>query len=478
MSSVDKSKAHIDAARESEYMLTPVPMSGRRPTFSQVMVWVGFGYVVTGLYVGSVLGGFGGKGGATPAVAIMGIVLGMGSLFLITSFLGIAAQKTGMNLALISRYSYGRQGFVIPMGIMALLTFGWFASIVGMVGDIWGTFIGNPTGIIVFEPSNLGYQGIAPITLEVFLSCFVWGLIFTVTAVIGIKAIEAVAIPVAPVIMVIAAAVGVGMMREGGGFASFLNKANSLGELGLSRAITVVVGSWIAGAVMGVDLFRFNKNVRAVFLCAASCFILTNPLLNIVGYIGTVQVGQYNYVAWLMGVSAFWSLAGVIAWTTSLWTTNNAELYCNALYTGPALDSFGIKANRKVLVAVCGVLGSIVGSLAFYQIFFADFINALGAMAPPVCAPILADYFLISGKSKAKYDASLLDKQPKVRWAGVISFAVGAGSGFAFEYVFSTPYNLPSGLLAMLISFIVYCVIYQYAPDKKNDRDMVRTLTA
>lgn len=478
MSSVDKTRTRNDDARESEHMLAPVPISERRPTFSQVMVWVGFGYVVTGLYVGSVLGGFGGNGGAAPQVAIKGIILGMGSLFLITSFLGVAAQKTGMNLALISRYSYGRRGFVIPMGIMALLTFGWFASIVGMVGDIWGTFIGNPTGIVVFEPSNLGYQGIAPITLEVFLSCFTWGLIFTITAVLGIKAIEAVAIPVAPVIMVIAAAVGIGMMREGGGFASFLNKANSLGELGLSRAITVVVGSWIAGAVMGVDLFRFNKNIGAVLLCAASCFILTNPLLNIVGYIGTVQVGQYNYVAWLMGVSPFWSLVGVIAWTTSLWTTNNAELYCNALYTGPVLDSFGIKANRKALVAICGVLGSIVGSLAFYQIFFADFINALGAMAPPVCAPILADYFLMSGKAKEKYDASLLNRQPKVRWAGVISFSVGATSGFTFEYVFSPPYNLPSGLLAMLISFIVYCIVYQYSPDKTIDEGLTGRLAA
>ena len=47
---------------------------------------------------------------------------------------------------------------------------------------------------------------------------------------------------------------------------------------------------------MGVDLFRFNKNVKAVFLCAAACFILTNPVLNIVGYIGAVHIGEFNYV--------------------------------------------------------------------------------------------------------------------------------------------------------------------------------------
>ena len=43
---------------DGERMLSPVPMSERRPTFNQIMVWVGFGYVVTGLFIGGVLAGF------------------------------------------------------------------------------------------------------------------------------------------------------------------------------------------------------------------------------------------------------------------------------------------------------------------------------------------------------------------------------------------------------------------------------------
>ena len=120
--------------------------------------------------------------------AFWAIFLGMGSLFLITSFLGIAAQKTGLNLSLLSRYSYGSKGFVVPMIVMALLTLGWFASILGMIGDIWGAFIGNPSGIIVFDPVKFGFEGIAPITLEVFLLCIIWGAVFTFTAIKGMGA--------------------------------------------------------------------------------------------------------------------------------------------------------------------------------------------------------------------------------------------------------------------------------------------------
>ena len=174
--------------QDSEFMLEAVPKDKRRSTASQVMVWIGFGYAVTGLVVGGTLGGYGGGGGLPPMEAALAIILGMGSLFLITSFLGIAAQKTGLNLSLLSRYSYGKKGMVVPMIVMALLTLGWFASILGMIGDIWGAWIGNPTGIIVFDPSNFGFEGVAPITLEVFLACLVWGAIFTFTAVRGMGA--------------------------------------------------------------------------------------------------------------------------------------------------------------------------------------------------------------------------------------------------------------------------------------------------
>lgn len=443
---------------DSERMLSPVPTSERRPTFNQVMVWVGFGYVVTGLFVGGVLAGFGGKPGVSPSTAILAIVLGMGSLSILTALLGIMAQKTGMSLALISRYSYGLKGANLPMIVMALLTLGWFASITGMVGQIWGSFIGNPSNIIVFNPANLGYSNIAPITLEVFLFCAIFGIVFTITAYFGIKAIEAIAIPVSPIILIIAIVVGVGMLSEGGGVSAFLEKSNKISGLGLGNAITVVVGSWIAGAVMGVDLFRFNKNIKAVIYGVAACFIFTNPLLNAVGYIGAVQVGQFNYVEWMMAKSVIFAIIGVIAWTASLWTTNNAELYCNSLYSGPVLSSYGKTIDRKKLVLIAGAIGTILGSLAFYQILFADFITILGAGAPPLAGPLLADYYIVK---KQKYNIAEYDKMENIKIAGILSFIIGAVLGIIFQYFVQLPYGLPSGLFALVVTVIIYPIMHK-----------------
>lgn len=459
---------------DGEFMLEPVPMNARRSTRSQFMVWVGFGYAVTGLIVGGNLAGYGGTGGMGPGMAFWSIVLGMGFLYVMTSFLGVAAQKTGYNLALLSRFSFGSKGVVIPLFIMSLLTLGWFASIAGMVGEVWSEWIGNPSGITVINPESFGMEGVDPISLEEFLACAIFGAIFTYTAVRGMSAIEKVATVFSPLILIVAAIAGVVFISHAGGVGPFLDEAGKLGGMSMGSGITVVVGSWIAGAIMGVDMFRFNKSVKAVWLCAAACFIMTNPILNFVGYIGVVVNGEFNYVFWMLGAGIIFAILGVVVWTTALWTTDNSELYCNALYTGPALDVFGIKAQRKTIVIIVGVLGTILGAAAFYQLFFADFINALGAIAPPLAAPILADFF-VAGKEK-KYDHTALAKQPAIRWAGVVSFAVGAVLGFVWQYVSPLPYGLPAGVAAMAVTFVLYVIIYKVSPDAKADAEVVAGL--
>ena len=63
----EKNNTTVDMpGNDGEFMLEPVPMSARRSTRSQFMVWIGFGYAVTGLIIGGTLGGYGGTGGMPP----------------------------------------------------------------------------------------------------------------------------------------------------------------------------------------------------------------------------------------------------------------------------------------------------------------------------------------------------------------------------------------------------------------------------
>ncbi|MCL2602272.1 MAG: hypothetical protein FWD91_05610, partial [Treponema sp.] len=96
-----------------------------------------------------------------------------------------------------------------------------------------------------------------------------------------------------------------------------------------------------------------------------------------------------------------------------------------------------------------------------------------GAVAPPLAAPILADYFIVR---REKYSAKLINKQPAVRYAGIISFGIGAVLGYLFAYHISLPGDLPSGLVAMAISFVVYTAIYKFTPDKAADDKLVEEI--
>ena len=164
-----KENAPHNVSDDQEFMSEPVPMEKRHSTKDQIMVWIGFGYVVTGLVVGGQIGGQGGAG-LPPLTAFLSVALGMGFLFFLTSFIGIASQKTGYNLSLLCRFSYGERGSTLPLAMMSLMTLGWFASIAGMIGQIWGAWIGNPSGVVVFDPSAHGFHGVAAITLEEFPS--------------------------------------------------------------------------------------------------------------------------------------------------------------------------------------------------------------------------------------------------------------------------------------------------------------------
>ena len=98
-------------------------------------------------------------------------------------------------------------------------------------------------------------EGMNPISLEEFLACAIFGAVFTYTAVRGMSAIEKVATVFSPLILIVAVIAGVVFISQAGGVGPFLNEAGKLGGMGLGDGITIVVGSWIAGAIMGVDMF-------------------------------------------------------------------------------------------------------------------------------------------------------------------------------------------------------------------------------
>ena len=401
-----------------EHMLSPVPHLDKRSTIGLAAVWVGFGFVVTGLIVGGQLAGQGGAPGMSFAPAMLTITIGELILFALTVLIGIPAMKTGYNLSLLAKASYGTKGFILPMFVMALLTLGWFASILGMIGDIWGSLLGNPSGVTLIPAGVFGLENAGGMTLEVVLSCLVFGALFTYTAYKGISAIEKVATAVAPCVLIVALGVGIAMVVENGGWTNMLETASTKSGMSMGTGLTIIIGAWIAGAIMGADIMRFARSTKAV-------------------------------------------------WTTSLWTTNNSELYSNSLYAGPSLNAVNVKVKRTTLVLIAGVIGTILGSLGFYQLFFAEFITILGAAFVPLAAPIIVDFFIVK---KQKYAPNEYLNQPAIKWPGFLSFIIGACSGLFFQYGVPLPGGFSSGIAALLIAIVAHIILVKILPVQRVEQ--------
>lgn len=449
-----------DPKDHEEYMLEAVPASARRSWWSMFVIWVGFGYVPTGLIVGGQLAGQNGSG-MPFGDALFVVALGQGILFALTYALGFAAMKTGLNLSMISRFSYGKKGMILPMLIMAMLTLGWFASIVGMVGEIFDVAVGNITGVKLF----------GGLTLEYVLFCLFWGGVFTWSAWRGITAIEKISAVAAPFVLLVAVIVAMMMINEFGGFDRILETAGERYGKSLGSAVTLIIGAWIAGVIMGVDIFRYARRSTHVLIGAGACFILTNPLLNIVGYTGAIATGDANFIAWMVNNGVLLTVLGVVLWVVALWTTNMSELYCNALYLGPAAESAGMRLQRGHIVIVVGVLGSIMGALGFYSHFFGDFITILGAAFVPLAGPILADFYFVR---RTEYDTASPSDLPPVRLPAVISFIAGAFMGIAFQYWIKIPMDFPSGLAALILTFFLHLLLSKIWANRP-EQQLVRT---
>ena len=463
MSQRDVSHARpIEDETNEEFMLERVPAKARRGWWSMFAIWVGFGYVPTGLIVGGQLAGAADGGGMPFNLVMLTVTVGQGILLVLTFLLGYAAMKTGLNLSLISRFSYGRKGMILPMLIMGFLTLGWFASIVGMVGDIFNVAFGNPTGVVLFNG----------LTLEYVLFCVFWGAVFTWSAWRGIVAIERISAAAAPFVLLVAIIAAFAMTREVGGFGSVLEEGATRSGTSVGTGITVIIGAWIAGVIMGVDIFRFSRRAFHVFIGAAACFVLTNPLLNIVGYIGGIATGDANFISWMVTKGMFFAIIGVILWVLALWTTNMSELYCNALYVGPAADAMGAKVSRPKIVIVVGTIGTILGAFGFYSYFFADFITVLGAAFVPLAGPILADYFVVR---KREYESANVNDLPALRLPGIISFVVGAGLGLYFQYVQPLPGDFPAGLGALIVTFALHIMLSFALRNRPEQQEVVST---
>ena len=95
----------------------------------------GWGFLVTGLFTGGLLG----NGLPFWPDIVLASFLGNLVNFIIGAFVGYIGYKTACNSGILYRYVYGNAGAYIPVVFISILLIGWQGIVVGAFGATWTT---------------------------------------------------------------------------------------------------------------------------------------------------------------------------------------------------------------------------------------------------------------------------------------------------------------------------------------------------
>lgn len=409
--------------------VTPLDESQRRGTAPLLTLAFGWGFLVTGLFVGGMLG----SGQIFWPDIVQASFAGNLANFVIGALVGYVGYRTACNSGLLYQLVYGKIGAYIPVLVIALLLIGWQGIVVGAFGVTWA---GNSDSV------------------SFYLVAIAAGILFTFTTYFGVKGLEYVSIPSVVILVAVGLYAAWLNVDQAGGWSAFLELSaqratESEAPLTMLGAVNLVIGSWIVGAIVMPEYTRFARKAWVAIAIPFIALLVAQWFLQIVGALGGVVSGTFDFTVYLRSQGTFLMFSGIIGMSLALWTTGDANLYLPVIQTSAVF-----RRPQHVMTVICGILGTIVG-LGIYARFM-DWINLLASIVPPLIGPVIAHYYFIA---RMRFSAEELDRLAFWNPAAIIAYIVGAIAAIlnSQNIVFSTDTTVPA-LLGLVISMLTYLI--------------------
>ena len=407
------------STNDTDFTNSAVGASDRRETLPLLTLAFGWGFLVTGLIVGGGLG----NGLALPDL-IAATAIGNTINFIIAALIAYIGFFTGCNSALLFRAIYGLKGGRLPVLAIVALTICWQGIIVGAFGFAFAQS---------FESGAF------------YATAIFGGLLFTATTYFGVRGLELVSLPAAIILVVVGLYAGWINIAGAGGWPAFLQLSEATAAespISLTQGINLVVGSWIVGAIVMPEYTRFAKKAWVAIAIPFIVMIIAQWFLQILGALGGVVSGSYDFTTYMLAQGAVVGVIGVLAMAVALWTTGDTNLYLPSVHLASEF-----RQSQKRMTVVCGVIGTILG-LGIYA-HFIEWIDLLASLAPPLIGPLLVEFYLLKRRDFAPDEAGKMIWN----WRAYLAYACGAGSTFvAFEAV-------PSSIVGLGVAALVYLLL-------------------
>lgn len=385
------------AALENQYEHEPVPLSKRKGLGSISAVWFGMPMVLTTAIVGGQL---------TFSLGFVGAIgaIGLGSLimFIYVGSLSYIAGSTGKNFAQTAAAAFGTKAVLVPTVILASIVVGWFAFQTGLTGALLS--------------ANFGWNAI--------LFAGIAGLIYTAITFVGIKALAIVGYISAPLFLLL----GIGSIvvaAVNGNLANVGSYAGA-GGLGFGAAVTVVIALFADAGTMTADFTRFSKTGKDAVLAAFSAFPVAYFLAMLVGSVvvagGLAVDPAANGGSFIPILIASGPVAAVIAVVFIFLNLGSVCAHC--LYNGAMGWSHVTGRRLRSVIIVLGLVGLLAAVVGVWSLF-AEWLNLLGIIVPPIGAVVIVSFFMNRNRAAAV--------TPAVRWQGFAAWILASAAAFVMH---------------------------------------------
>ncbi|GKV66164.1 MULTISPECIES: purine-cytosine permease family protein [Sporosarcina] len=428
-----------------DYELQPVPMDHRKGWGKLSVVWLGGIVALSATALGGALGA-----GMSMSSAVIATFIGCFLLAILSSLCSIVGAKTGLSTPLVSMFALGRYGSYAVSSIIAISLFGWF----GVQLDLFGASL-HSVLMNVFQ-----------IDINQKVLVVIGGILMTTTAFIGYKAIEKLSVFAVPLLGILLVASLIRVLK-GSSFSEVMAAPLTSDPITIGVAISLIIGSLAAGAIIGPDISRYAKTPKDAVISSFVGFFGGFSIVLIIAAILAKATSQVDIVAIMLGLG--WGTAAMLILILAQWTTNDNNLYSSSL-------GFSVIFNntpKYKLTIAAGFIGTMMAVGGIYTNFI-PFLSFLSALIPPIGGVYAADYL----SNREKYSFANLKNQPTIYpvsiliWglATLVAFTTSpAPNGFGLFTLTGA-----SGFDAFLVAFVLQLVATKLLPNSKTSNHAIK----
>lgn len=353
-------------------------------------------------------------------------------LALYAASLGLISARSGLNTVLMGRFCFGNLGSKLSDFLLGFAELGWYA---------WGT---ATLAISLVKIVGMPESWVIPLMV-------LFGLLFSVTALVGFKGLEYLSRVSIPLMFILLITSIVLATKEIGGWTG-LTAVKPTEAMTFSTAVTIVFGTFASGATQITNWTRMSKNGKiAVWACLIS-FVIGNGLMVLAGAWMAIVYQQADIVEVL--VLQGLSVAAVIMLCMNLWTIQGPTIY----NVSAAACHLVRSERRKTMTILAAIVGIVLAVAGMYELLL-PFLLLLGAIIPPVGGVIMADYWV---RYKGQYPLLNDVELPNFNWNGLIAYSIGA------IVAYNSPWIAP--IVGIVVASVCYVVLIRLFPAKSAEK--------